>query len=68
MEDKDVVDPGDRRDGGPVGADVGVWVLFCKGATGVLPTRPVGHLCKAGCVPPLSVSSQQEFRSPSRMV
>ena len=26
------------------------------------------HLCKAGCVPPLSVSSQLEFKSPSRMV
>ena len=42
LEDKDVVDPGDRRDGGPVGADFGVWVLICQGTTGVLPTRPVG--------------------------
>ena len=28
----------------------------------------LAHLCKAGCVPPLSVSSQLEFKSPSRMV
>ena len=42
LKDKDVVDPGDRRDGGPVGADSGVWVLVSAGATGVLPTRPVG--------------------------
>ena len=34
---------------------------FCR------PAR-LAHLYKAGCVPPLSVSSQLEFRSPSRMV
>ena len=28
----------------------------------------LAHLCKAGCMPPLSVSSQLEFRSLSRMV
>ena len=28
----------------------------------------LAHLCRAGCVPPLSVSSQLELRSPSRMV
>jgi hypothetical protein len=54
LEDQDVVNPGDGRDGGPVGAYPGVWILV--------------HLCKAGCVPPLSVSSQLEFKSPSRMV
>ena len=37
-----MIDPGDRRDGGPVGAVFGIGVLVCKGATGILPTRPVG--------------------------
>ena len=37
-----MIDPGDRRDGGPVGADFGVWVLVCKGATGILPTCSIG--------------------------
>jgi hypothetical protein len=34
---------------------------FCQ------PVR-LAHLCKARCVPSLSVSSQLEFKSPSRMV
>ena len=42
MEDKDVIDPGDWRDGSPVGAYSGVWILVSEGAAGVLPTRPVG--------------------------
>ena len=42
LEDEDVIDPGDGRDGSPVGAYSGVWILVSEGATGVLPTRPVG--------------------------
>jgi hypothetical protein len=42
LEDKDVVNPGDGRDGGPVVTDSGVWVLVSKNAAGVLPARPIG--------------------------
>ena len=41
LEDQDVVDPGDGRDGGPVGAYSGIWVLVREGAAGVLPTCPI---------------------------
>ena len=42
LEDQDVVDPGDGRDGGPVGAYPGVWVLVSESAAGVLPACPIG--------------------------
>jgi hypothetical protein len=42
LVDQDVVDPGDGRDGDPVGAYPGIWVLVSKGAAGVLPTCPIG--------------------------
>ena len=49
LEEKDMIDPGDRRDGAPVGADLasGSWSArvrlgFCQ------PVR-LAHLCRAGC-------------------
>ena len=42
LEDQDVVDPGNGRDGGPVGAYPGVWILVREGAAGVLPACSIG--------------------------
>ena len=42
LEDQDVVDPVDGRDGGLVGAYFGVWILVREGAAGVLPACSIG--------------------------
>ena len=47
LEDEDVVDPGDWRDGGPFSAYFGRLELVSDGPAGVAPAHPIGPSMKS---------------------
>ena len=65
LEDKDVIDPGDGRDGSPVGAYSGVWVLVSGGA-GVARWEAGAHIRTRSGVPKESSCPHAPRRAPPR--
>ena len=68
LESENVVNPGDRCDGGPFGAYFGRLKMVGNGPAGVAPSHLVGPAMQGVVRATFVRSSQLELRSPMRIV